>query len=49
MGFKEIGLGVKVQCQGCLKVGDDHEIMTLMFPDEKYRTLCKECREREGF
>jgi len=42
-----IGIGIIVKCEKCGKLGDDHEIPTLQFPDGSYKTLCKNCQRTE--
>lgn len=42
-----IAMSVMVKCDKCGKVGDDHEIPTIQFPDGNYRTLCDKCFREE--
>lgn len=39
-----IEFSIRVKCDGCGKVGEDHDIPTMTFPDGSYRALCEECR-----
>lgn len=45
--MSEIGVAVLVRCEKCGKVGDDHEIPTIRFPDGTDKTLCDECFRKE--
>lgn len=39
---------INVKCDKCGKIGNDHDIPTLQFPDGSFRAICSECQEKEG-